>query len=482
MKPTTTAVTPPPLILHVYVLCGQERHHWVCPELSRCLVAWAMHSAFAAPGEYRLDFARGFPTSQQARNWATDRFLATPSNQGGIPEYMLMVDNDTDPSGCEDGLPLDVAGLALTGKPIIACPILTMDGDRYFYNAYIEDLEPETGKSTIRNLSHQELTGKSDSIPVDQSGVLEVPMMGSGLILIRRDVIEAMKRYPYTYDPDLNHKVKISRDLTSFPAWLRTRSLDGSTKVGEDLLFCRRAADLGYKTHCAPLSMRGGHFHTINYEQIPAFAYAADNHESARADFVNEGLIEDNSKFQFTPYCIDCETATKLRLMAISKRRTMALELGMGASTEVLLKAFKNRPVPIGSTHVLVSIEESEEHITNYPRSPFYAHYPMKVGLGKNGFYKSNTLRKALQAVVAAERDKFNLVLIDGPSVANGGKRSPAIDLLIDWDVLQPGCFIIVDDANREHEKAMISKAFSSHFPDLTAVGDVGRTAVLRYK
>jgi hypothetical protein len=187
--------------------------------------------------------AIGFPSSQEARNWACDEFLKLGADR------LLMVDNDTIPllppqfnsSGTSQDQLVDLVMMARHDADIVSalCPVITNEG--YHLNAYFKDLEAD--ESTWRAVTYNRLSEAMET----ETGLLEVDAVGTGAIMIRREAIEKMKtktsqttftaaKNPYFYDS----------------YFTRNRNLRGETVEGEDLLFCANWKSLhGGKVHVA---------------------------------------------------------------------------------------------------------------------------------------------------------------------------------------------------------------------------------------
>lgn len=121
----------------------------------------------------------------------------------GKATHILMVDDDM-------LIPPDIIEKLLAMDVPIACPIFFRSGDDNAPLVY--DIDPDSGEP-VNMMDY----------PIDQ--VFEAPGgVGTGVMLIRRDVIDAIERPHFYYPQD--------------------------TRYGMDLMFCRRAREKGFATWC----------------------------------------------------------------------------------------------------------------------------------------------------------------------------------------------------------------------------------------
>ncbi len=460
------------LKVQISALCGFERGDWICPDLTQAIFHWGMDGRVLPPhvvttepnpdptgvgylsaqdpklrepppviiehrhdGLLHLHMARGFKTSQQARNRAVDQFLDGPC------DYLVMVDNDTQPM--KDGQPISVIDLCATGLPIIAAPIPTVQmrhgRQQWQINAY--DKHPG---GTYRNLTWHELDERVEDTRLDHVKVVRCDAVGFGCVAIRRDVLEEIKKYGYSYwDHETPFELArinlFEKFKDNWPAILRTRQLNGDTVTGEDLLLCPRAKDIGFDSYTA-VSHPMGHWHTIDYATLPDLNYAM--HSPAELGLK---VWPDPS-----PWQMEHKVLAYIReLLMNSPHVSHIIELGSGLSTLVIAAALKAR-----GHGWCASFEEDEgqlaqaegflsrnglDSVVQLVRAPI-----AEYGDDRLKFYSAQSVLPALSVDRPA-----HLLIIDGPS----GKHNARVnaDRFL-FDKLAPNALIILDDVDRPHE------------------------------
>ncbi len=150
---------------------------------------------------------------EMARDVLASRFLATAHPN------LLFLDADIRPP---DGF-LDLVDRKL---PVVAgwCPVMTRDFELY------------------PNLFRRKEGGGYQPCWEESEGLIEVDAVGMGCTLIRREVFERLKRPWFAFEPDPK---------------------DGERWTGEDMSFCRKVQEAGFRIHAAP-AMKCGHMKTLD--------------------------------------------------------------------------------------------------------------------------------------------------------------------------------------------------------------------------
>lgn len=152
---------------------------------------------------------QGYPISSN-RNMIKKRFMGTDCS------FLMMFDCDNAPFG-------DPAELVLADKDIVGCPCRTRNGKgELVWTAY-----EKIGNGYV-NIDLDKLENPPDFMPVDA--------VGAGFILIKRCVLASMK-VPFVDSFDEH----------------------GEWKLGEDISFCEKAIEAGFKVYTTP-KMKCEHF------------------------------------------------------------------------------------------------------------------------------------------------------------------------------------------------------------------------------
>jgi len=395
--------------IQISVLCGEERGGWINPGLAMSLLAWSHDPKRTRAIE--VVPAHGFHTSQEARNYVTDRFLR--SSHG----WLLLVDNDTRPE--RDGCCINLPAMADLNRPIVAAAIPVLNHGQLYVNCYFE--HGDTYRTPILE----------DFRKAAENGLVACDAVGSGAVLLRRDVLEqlaaagastvAIAECPYL--PNLLG--------ATVPVWLRPRDAFGRTQIGEDLYLCRRAKRLGFSVHSS-LEHLCGHLHTVDQGMIPEIQTGREP-EWAAADY---GLTDPIPAI--TPWAITPGMAARLRaaVAAVPSGQTV-MELGSGISTCVLASAGAR----------LISVEHDEEYaraLGNLNGWPTPLVKPLE-----NGWYNDRGL--------PGLKSQIGLLFVDGPPGDTAPlARYPALPRL--HEHLAPGATIILDDAHRPDEREILDR------------------------
>lgn len=175
----------------------------------------------------------------RARNTLTELFLKTNF------EYMLFIDADQgfDPGG--------VLRMISEDKDLIAAPVpmkaINWDRIRQASEAGIKDLENHTGVWNFNGLSAESIK----TLSTTKEQILEVNQVGTGLVLIKRDVFEKMKPYveSYRYNQPNDRNIALNHGIYNF--W-RTGVDESGLMLSEDYNFCKLWREIGGKIFLAP--------------------------------------------------------------------------------------------------------------------------------------------------------------------------------------------------------------------------------------
>lgn len=147
-------------------------------------------------------------------------------------KYLLMIDNDTEP-------PMDLPWiLARHDQPVVGAVIASMGSN----------LRPMLcfTRSDSRGITRFMDIADGERIPA--TGLIEVPHVGTGALLIRRDVLDS-----FTWNPGnpCEHCGKSEWDIPFFiPEQVRAKgAATGTILEGEDVTFCKQVRAKGFKVH-----------------------------------------------------------------------------------------------------------------------------------------------------------------------------------------------------------------------------------------
>lgn len=197
----------------IQVLCSDERSGWINPQL--------VCSLLSLPGQIRctLSCVGNYRPHEYARNVAAQSALKSGA------DWLLMIDND-------QTLPSDFVELIRAAHRDPAVNIVSC----YTWAFY---------DKKILSVNQMDGVTKRATLP-DSSDFQEIAWGGSGVMLIRRAVLENVPRpwFHMPLDPS-----------------------DGRQLGGEDGWFCCRARDAGFKVHTHS-RYPCGHLKTANLQQF----------------------------------------------------------------------------------------------------------------------------------------------------------------------------------------------------------------------
>jgi predicted O-methyltransferase YrrM len=439
------------LKVQISPLMGFERNFWPNPELMQGILAWSMDPRVTGPDpdRYKYEYvpAIGFTTSQAARNHICDLFL-----DHSDCDYLIMIDNDMKPIHPVTHELANVMHLPAMGLPIVAAPTAVMKGLNWFINGYIRDYE-----DGWRAMSLEELQRPVEPLETEWGPAVMVDSAGFGCVCIRRDVLEAVRESGIDF-VDAGHRVgqgstnsvmSTGQRFYGGPkvAITRNRNPRGETDCGEDMLFGRRAQELGYQSYMAPACIMG-HYHTVDLTQMTGLVPSLT--------FPDYGIKGPHP--MPNDYSISLELAEYLRQLVRGMDNPFVLELGAGISTFVL--AEMAQAVNGG---LLFSVEEDKkqsDRILALLRKNSALDRCVTIyhaELDEDGFY-SDWPSKGIM---------LDLILVDGPSGQHQsrGQASRYFHMLVD------GGYVILDDTHRPYEASVVVDWCKKH--DLRVVREI---------
>lgn len=413
----------------VVVLTGLERHGWVHPHLAMAMTQWAADERLDL--EFRLaEGAQGGPaqTSQEARNQACKWLLESDHT------HLLMVDNDTVPS--RDGALVNLPELALLTDPdgqpldVMAAPIPVYKDLTLHLNCYMRQPCGLYRSTYVDEFQDAKST----------AGLLERDAVGTGVICIRRAVVEALSHTSPIW-ATWEKYLPAEWDGVYVPFY-RPRHVTGETVLGEDLVFCERSRALGFRCW-ASLPHLCGHSHTVDLRTIPDVRIAnlrppAGSDAAVEGDYTrwtaeDYGLPPETPMPKLTGFSSQPGTCRLLRELIQELQPDAVIEFGSGISTIVLRDALDARCV--------ISFESDAD--TARRNKAIYA--PLV-----DGWYQPPD--RWMDGIRDARR---LLVFVDGPSIQEAGPhgRRPALDFINRYFPGWSGA-IVLDDVNRPGEQA----------------------------
>lgn len=155
---------------------------------------------------------------------------------------------------------------------------------------------------------------------------------------------------------------------------------------------------------------------------------------------------------EFGPYTLSARKTTGLMELVLDEKPGMIVELGSGVSTLISAYCLKKngKGKLISFEHEKKFAEYTEENIRNHGLSDYVEviHAPL-VDVETDGH-----VYQWYQIDRDRIKDNIDLLFIDGPvGREQRNARYPALPML--RDKLNPGAVILLDDANREDEKAI---------------------------
>ena len=436
--------------IQLTLLCGPERHFWICPELHAGVLEWSHDPRIEV---FQTETAYGYFTSQEARNVACEKFMANPEFDSPT-DCLIMIDNDTNPVNPKSGTMNNLMDLPLMGLPIVGCPVPIIHGEQWMLNAMYEEGD------SWRPMSVDELSSPAkDKLVVTEGGpAVKVDAIGFGVICIQRGVLETFTkqaRFEVLDGSPLKSKKWFSGrdpfkswDTSHIPYVVRWRDDRGATVKGEDFLFCKRAKELGIQSHVAPQHYCG-HHHTYDYGKMNRIKFAVRKGEAVAvrkptpADYGIAGPCP-----LITEWAIEPELAMWIQKEIADNPIYRVMELGSGVSTIVIADALsKKRPSHRFIT--LDSLDHDKEYcdtinaIVSSRRLQQFA-YVWDAPL-VDGFYKIP------EELFGVPKQPFDLMLIDGPPAhlyPTGRQQASKL-----FPYLKKGALIVLDDADREEER-----------------------------
>lgn len=373
------------------------------------LSGWIVH-ALQQGKRLGCSFVQRFIVGKQGvcstRNRQVHDFLASDA------DVLLCIDDDAVPD--LDGLALLMDAMKRPEVDIVCgWSLMQHDGESggipNIFSAHDEDAN---GRWLDPALAHGE-PGLHD---------LRGGAVGTHVIAFKRKVAEAFKERGEVWFEDEYHK-----DTT-----LGTKF--GCRRIGHDLNFFKRAQDMGFRAfldnrvfwgHVKQTDLRDAYRQiTALYDEIGAFRHIA-------------GLLrEDHGNTAWTAGPVF------LMRMAYEAERLpedrICVECGSGLTTRVL-----SRILP---KHRLVTLEHSAEWFQHlHPSVNGSLTYAPLVDCGEYDWYR-----------LPALPGRVGLVVCDGPPGSTRGGRYGALPEL--WEYLADDYTVLLDDATREGEKAIIDR------------------------
>ncbi len=419
------------------VLTTSERGGWVNPSL------WLAATQMAALDQrFNVSIRRtpSYRTSQEARNYLCREFLADPER----PDFLLMIDNDTRLD--VDGQIVNLLDLAAFNKDIVAAIVPVASEAVLHFNVY----RRWPGGQRYQSLSQEDLLH-----PSPDGRLIACDAAGTGAMMIRRGVIETIALDNMVPERLRRYLPPIERDMMTghYPVFLRPRKADGSTVLGEDLLFCERAKDCNFNVY-GSLDHLIGHYHTLDLRDIFSMQLAT------RAPFSPEdyGLPAD-CRVPISSWSITPDHAHYLRSLIGELKPKNVCEVGAGVSTLVLADALARN----GNCASFTSLESDGDMAAAVracipPGGSFvslleFTAQPAAEGPGvwvPNPFLRNPDYELHRRGLV-------DFVFIDGPAGDTCAlARYQVLPQLA--PSLAPGCMILLDDAERPDEREILER------------------------
>lgn len=284
----------------------------------------------------------------------------------------------------------------------------------------------------------------SDELEYNEDGLLRVEGLPTGMLKIRREVLEKMHA-----ECEEKFRGKIDKEIPNLPevAVLFKRDTIGGARVGGDIRFTYEAEKAGF-TPYADMDMNLKHIGEQLYTGVAHDFLKVEKglHQQEFEDAVQalrKGVPRDVDFQRLVKWYGNANYAASWELlqdaynMAMGLGATHILECGSGLSTLVLSLANPLATIVVLEDHSYYA-QKTAEFLERYGNeNVLLACAPLK-----NGWY---------QVPEQAPRDKYSLVLVDGPdrSVSDRAQIFRHFDFKI-------GTRFIIDDI--EHEKEKFSK------------------------
>ena len=315
------------------------------------------------------------------RNKITKRFLETDCT------HLLMIDDDVVPLH-------NPAEMVFVDRDVVASPALVRSSGMIMnWTAYVPHDKSE-GYSAI----------DLDSVD-DMFDVLECAIVGTGCIMVKREVLENIKA-PFHSEFDE----------------------DGVQKFGTDFAFCRRCTAAGY--HIYTLTHRRcDHFKTVSFNEESAWdTIDYFNHANTKYNMFWAGYSITQRDFRFI----------QEQIAQILLAKFAAKESGVGLNPKILEFGAGLSSLLMSESAQVISYETDKEH-AKLIRSKTTEKNNLEIRMW-DGVNPPDDL---------SPDDKFDMVFVDGPkSIKNGGVgRDAAIRI-----AAAVSDHVLIHDSGREAE------------------------------
>lgn len=224
----------------IYITVPARPHDGICIGLTQALSMWFASGIKWMPLE---DSMGGFVEVTRTK-------IALHFLRNRTEKYLLMIDNDTEPDLLLPYL------LARNDVPVVGACIPSYS--RHGREMLCFSRHDDCGVNRMIDYSH------GDKIPA--TGLAEVPSIGTGAMMIRRDVLESFtfggidsynkaaeaisSNQPGTFSPE-ELKDLVDADIPFFvPQHIRWNgAVQGVIMQGEDIVFCHKARAKGFKVY-----------------------------------------------------------------------------------------------------------------------------------------------------------------------------------------------------------------------------------------
>lgn len=175
----------------------------------------------------------------RARNTLTELFLRSGN------DYLLFIDSDQGFNA--DGVlkmiqeDVDIIGAAVPMKGI---------NWESVKKAVLEEKEDLSKHTAIYNVNISK--EQKEAIRSNPLSIAEVDYIGTGLMLIKRDVFQTLKEYTPSYKSDQLKTGTIEYGQTIYDFWRTEIDAESNRLLSEDYNFCKMWKNLGGKIYVAP--------------------------------------------------------------------------------------------------------------------------------------------------------------------------------------------------------------------------------------
>ena len=323
------------------------------------------------------------------RNKIVKRFLETDCT------HLLMIDDDVVPlhNPCE---------MVFVDRDVVGSPALVRSAGQILnWTAYVPHTAGE-GYSAV----------DLDSID-DMFDVLEVAIVGTGCIMVKRAVLENVKQ-PFHSEFDE----------------------DGVQKYGTDFAFCRRATDAGYKVYTTT-HRRCEHFKQIGFSDMTAWDtidYFDHSNSGYNMPWGEYSITQRDWKF-IQQHLLRIQTTKLLSTTDKPVDKTKVLEFGVGLSSLLLSETCK-----------VVSYETSQEY-KEIIEAKMTDKNDLEIRLWDGVAQLPELILDSYDNPTTG--GKFDLIFVDGPKERQKGGIGRDAAMRIASQVSDN---IIVHDAGRDEE------------------------------